>query len=215
MRRGDSLRDGRVGGRIRGRTRARGDGPGVPLAVWIGLGVGGGSSASRGGDPELQLFVRGAVPEVGVEFRAVLVEREGVPEGLDGRVGSREGETAGDEPDGDNGIPVYDESKSKRKIQQAKVRYQTPTNSISTSMLNAFLNKLLCDHPTSSARENILYAKGTCWWLHAGRSPTLCIIPASARAVYAPRENPNIQMRSPAVSIVFVHFFVGRVRMGN
>ena len=76
--------------------------------------------------------------------------------------------------------------------------YQTPTKSISTSTENAFLNATLCFHPVSSVRVYILYANGTCWWLHAGRRPTLCTMPASERAVYAPREKPKMLILSPA-----------------
>ena len=54
----------------------------------------------------------------------------------------------------------------------------TPRNSISTSFENAFLNAFDCFHPSSSALVYILYANGTCWWLHVGRRPTLWIIPA-------------------------------------
>ena len=49
---------------------------------------------------------------------------------------------------------------------------QTPTKSMSTSIENAFLKALLCFQPVSSVRENILYAKGTCCILSAGRRPT-------------------------------------------
>lgn len=62
------------------------------------------------------------------------------------------------------------------------------------------MNAVDCFQPSSSVRVNIWYAKGTCWWLHAGRRPTLWIIPANPRAVYEPREKPKIQMRSPASS---------------
>ena len=108
------------------------------------------------------------------------------------------------------------------------IAYQTPTNSMGTSTEKAFLNALDCFQPSSVTSVYILYAKGTCWWLHAGSKPTytdkartgqvhirtkcqsaynpnnhkhtLWIIPASPRAVYAPRENPKMQMRSPALS---------------
>jgi hypothetical protein len=53
-----------------------------------------------------------------------------------------------------------------------KKTYQTPMNSILTSTEKVFLNKLDCFQPSSLTVVNILYAKGTCWWLHAGRSPT-------------------------------------------
>ena len=60
---------------------------------------------------------------------------------------------------------------------------QTPMKSMSTSMENAFLNAVLCFQPSSSVRMYILYANGTCWLLCAGSSPTLCSMPARARAV--------------------------------
>ena len=45
-------------------------------------------------------------------------------------------------------------------------------------MENDFLNPLDCSHPTSFVLVYILYAKGICWMLSAGRSPTLWSIPA-------------------------------------
>lgn len=80
--------------------------------------------------------------------------------------------------------------------------YQTPTNSMSTLIENAFLNATLCFHPFSSHWVYILYANGTCWWFPAGSSPTLWSMPASDRAVYAPREKPNMQILSPAWSVI-------------
>ena len=71
---------------------------------------------------------------------------------------------------------------------------------MSMSTENAFLNAVLCSQPRESVREYILYANGICCRLWAGSSPTLCIIPARARAVYAPRENPNKLILSPALS---------------
>ena len=50
---------------------------------------------------------------------------------------------------------------------------QTPTNSISTSLENVFLNAFDCFHPRSSVDVYILYAKGTCCVLEIGRRPTL------------------------------------------
>ena len=88
----------------------------------------------------------------------------------------------------------------KERKGKAMATYQTPIKSMSTSIENAFLNAVLCDQPTSSVREYILYANGICWRLCAGRSPTLCSMPARARAVYAPRENPNRHILSPASS---------------
>ena len=84
--------------------------------------------------------------------------------------------------------------------------------SMSTSIENAFLNAVLCFHPSSSVRVYILYANGTCWSFPAGSTPTLCTIPASARAVYAPREKPKMQIRSPFLSevVVVVIFLRGR-----
>ena len=72
--------------------------------------------------------------------------------------------------------------------------------SMSTSIEKAFLKAVLCRHPSWSVRVYILYANGTCWWLYDGSKPTLCSIPASARAVYAPREKPNKHILSPASS---------------
>ena len=48
----------------------------------------------------------------------------------------------------------------------------TPTNSISTLIENARLKAVLCFQPLSSSVMYILYAKGTCWWLHTGKRPT-------------------------------------------
>ena len=73
---------------------------------------------------------------------------------------------------------------------------------MSTSMQKAFLNPVLCVQPSASVRQYILYANGICWKLSGGNSPTLCSIPASARAVYAPREKPNKHILSPASSAV-------------
>lgn len=58
--------------------------------------------------------------------------------------------------------------------------------SMSTSMQNAFLNTVDCFHPISSLSVNILYANGTCSWLHAGRRPTYwCIRPSENRLTYS------------------------------
>ena len=72
-------------------------------------------------------------------------------------------------------------------------------------------NKTLCLHPSSVSFMNILYANGTCWSFPAGSTPTLCTIPASARAVYAPREKPKMQIRSPFLSMIVALEEVGVV----
>jgi hypothetical protein len=59
----------------------------------------------------------------------------------------------------------------------------TPRKSTNTSWQNARLNPRLIDHPSASWREYILYAKGICSSLPRERRPTLCSIPARARAV--------------------------------
>ena len=51
----------------------------------------------------------------------------------------------------------------------------TPTNSISTLIEKARLKSLLCVQPSSLSVIYILYAKGTCWWLHTGKRPTYAI----------------------------------------
>ena len=66
-----------------------------------------------------------------------------------------------------------------------------------TSIEKRLLNSLLCSHPRLSERLHILYANVTCCRLQRGSKPTLCSIPASARAVYAPREKPNRHILSP------------------
>jgi hypothetical protein len=155
---------------------------------------------------------------VGLESGTVFIKGDSMTESADSSIGGRERESARGHSDRANCIPATLVSFPILSLLCEERAYHTPTNSISTSIANAFLNALLWSQPTLSSRLNILYAKGTCWWFPAGSRPTynrasyiregisrqwrqtLWIMPARARAVYAPRENPKRHILSSAQS---------------
>ena len=110
---------------------------------------------------------------VGPEFGATFVQRDCMSEVADKSVGSCKWEGTRHYSDRADRIPTPCYTLSAKLTCHVENRtYHTPTNSISTSIENAFLNALLCFHPVSSSRLNILYTKGICWWSPAGRRPT-------------------------------------------
>ena len=155
------------------------------------------------------------VPMIDLVSSAALVERHCVTEITDGRVGIRERERVRYHADGADSIPaerVVFKTFDGKELR----RYHAPRKSTLTSTEKAFLKCLLCCHPNSSSRVYILYANGTCWWFPGGSRPTcevverswssyvhgqtLWIMPAKARAVYAPREKPKMHILSIARS---------------
>ena len=90
-------------------------------------------------------------------------------ESLD-EVGSAEWDSVGGSDRAD-GVPVGEEIERRGESgvvlvgggDMEETTYHTPMNSILTSIQKAFLNVVLCFHPSLSLRLNILYAKGTCW----------------------------------------------------
>ena len=162
---------------------------------------GGGADGLRGGhlaglDAKLGLLVGRTVVKVRLELGAALVERDAVAEISDRGVGRDEGEAMRDEANRAHRVPAGASISNEGAYND--LTYHTPTNSMSTFMENAFLNAMLCCQPVSSHWVYILYANGTCWWLPAGKSPTLWSIPARDRAVYEPREKPKRHILSPA-----------------
>jgi hypothetical protein len=95
--------------------------------------------------------VRGAMPCIGTEPCATFVQGDGVSEVSD--VGIRFGkrETLGNDANRVHGVPSTQQMRGSEKSNWTKKAgtNQTPTNSISTSMENAFLKAVLCFHPDS------------------------------------------------------------------
>lgn len=83
--------------------------------------------------------VRGGdlIKEVGLELDAVLVERDGVPEGIERGVAFCEGDVPGDNPNGVNCVPT-ESILSALIVEGEGGSYQTPRNSMSTSIENDF-----------------------------------------------------------------------------
>jgi hypothetical protein len=82
-------------------------------------------------------------------------------------------------------------------------QYATPQLSF-TKLTRVYMRYLCIKVCLAYALQRTLHethAKGNCCSFALGSNPTFCNIPASARAVYAPRLNPNKHILSPAVSV--------------